>query len=348
MLSENFTYDHSLTYLSSTDGFRLHYVHTDNSQNFNRYAYCLNNPLKYTDPDGESFTAAVLIIGAVAGMYTGGVLANNSYNPLTWNYSSSTTWSYMIFGGLTGLASAGAGLAVAASDIMFCNTLGMIAASTVNSAGMYLYTDGQTDFTISCGVASYNFSKKEWGYLWKKGNSTLQNIGYGLGGLYNALDICRFFTWDMLTYEEKFSKLENYANSKKEFGEITIEYKGAENGKCGDFDPNNNHIYIYDEALSKGWGWAKSTLCHEVKHKFDYVRAEYENNPDTYYNLLDYQAYSFEVQTAKYNGLSLRQYNQVINSCYYNANIYGLQYLPQFSNYNFRIYWSWLKNSFGH
>ena len=320
----------------------------DNSQNFNRYAYCLNNPLKYTDPDGESFTAAVLIIGAVAGMYTGGVLANNSYNPLTWNYSSSTTWSYMIFGGLTGLASAGAGLAVAASDIMFCNTLGMIAASTVNSAGMYLYTDGQTDFTISCGVASYNFSKKEWGYLWKKGNSTLQNIGYGLGGLYNALDICRFFTWDMLTYEEKFSKLENYANSKKEFGEITIEYKGAENGKCGDFDPNNNHIYIYDEALSKGWGWAKSTLCHEVKHKFDYVRAEYENNPDTYYNLLDYQAYSFEVQTAKYNGLSLRQYNQVINSCYYNANIYGLQYLPQFSNYNFRIYWSWLKNSFGH
>ena len=24
----------------------------DNSQNFNRYAYCLNNPLKYTDPSG--------------------------------------------------------------------------------------------------------------------------------------------------------------------------------------------------------------------------------------------------------------------------------------------------------
>ena len=27
----------------------------DNSQNFNRYAYCLNNPLKYTDPSGELF-----------------------------------------------------------------------------------------------------------------------------------------------------------------------------------------------------------------------------------------------------------------------------------------------------
>ncbi len=25
----------------------------ENSQNFNRYSYCLNNPLKYTDPTGE-------------------------------------------------------------------------------------------------------------------------------------------------------------------------------------------------------------------------------------------------------------------------------------------------------
>ena len=36
----------------------------DNSQNFNRYAYCLNNPLKYTDPSGELCFAAVVAIGA--------------------------------------------------------------------------------------------------------------------------------------------------------------------------------------------------------------------------------------------------------------------------------------------
>lgn len=27
----------------------------DNSQNFNHYSYCLNNPLKYTDPSGNLF-----------------------------------------------------------------------------------------------------------------------------------------------------------------------------------------------------------------------------------------------------------------------------------------------------
>ena len=39
----------------------------DNSQSFNRYAYCLNNPLKYTDPNGEAWHLA---IGAALGGIT--------------------------------------------------------------------------------------------------------------------------------------------------------------------------------------------------------------------------------------------------------------------------------------
>ena len=29
--------------------------HTGNSQNYNRFSYALNNPLKYTDPSGYSY-----------------------------------------------------------------------------------------------------------------------------------------------------------------------------------------------------------------------------------------------------------------------------------------------------
>lgn len=39
------------------------YIQTpDFSQNFNRYSYCLNNPLVYTDPDGNSYLETALLI----------------------------------------------------------------------------------------------------------------------------------------------------------------------------------------------------------------------------------------------------------------------------------------------
>ncbi|MBR3936989.1 MAG: VCBS repeat-containing protein [Bacteroidaceae bacterium] len=47
-------------------------------QNFNRYSYCLNNPLKYTDPDGESITAIVAMSLLACGMTNLFIQANNN------------------------------------------------------------------------------------------------------------------------------------------------------------------------------------------------------------------------------------------------------------------------------
>ncbi|WP_302614399.1 polymorphic toxin type 23 domain-containing protein [uncultured Muribaculum sp.] len=47
-----------------------------NSQNFNRYSYCLNNPLKYTDPSGELFGLDDLLvfgIGSALGYVSNGI-----------------------------------------------------------------------------------------------------------------------------------------------------------------------------------------------------------------------------------------------------------------------------------
>ena len=41
-----------------------------NSQNFNRYAYCLNNPLRYVDPSGEEIITMAILVGAFIGSFT--------------------------------------------------------------------------------------------------------------------------------------------------------------------------------------------------------------------------------------------------------------------------------------
>lgn len=92
----------------------------DFSVNFNRYAWCLNNPLKYTDENGEFvFTTAIIVgiaIGATVGAYSGAVIANGGqYDPRKWNYSSFDTWGGMLYGAAIGGAASFAGAAVGAS-----------------------------------------------------------------------------------------------------------------------------------------------------------------------------------------------------------------------------------------
>ena len=45
----------------------------DFTQGFNRYSYALNNPLKYTDPNGEFFLTTAIVIGAAIGMTAGAI-----------------------------------------------------------------------------------------------------------------------------------------------------------------------------------------------------------------------------------------------------------------------------------
>ncbi|MBR5973179.1 MAG: hypothetical protein IK017_11075, partial [Paludibacteraceae bacterium] len=201
----------------------------------NRYAYCMQNPVMYTDPDGEMAWFVPVIIGAVIGTYSGGALANNGeLNPLKWDYSSGQTWGYMLGGSIAGAVSGFCGSMVTASEIPFANTLSIVASSFTNSALTHVYTGGDAPVSVNFGFGSYNFSNNSFGFLGKKGNTALENVGYAFGALANVRDVNGLFDKTKVrlyiqTEEDgHFDKISHSAVVSDE-GESMMSYGPAEN-----------------------------------------------------------------------------------------------------------------------
>lgn len=172
----------------------------ENSQSFNRYAYCMNNPLKYTDPDGEYWH---LVIGALIGG-TANVLANLNHIE-----SFGQGLGYFGIGALAGGLSAGVGAGV--SSLIGAGTFG---AGFVGSA-----TAGTAVSSFTSGAvigASYGFTHDfitGTGNSWMTGHTLGKGITDGLlsgmagmgrsalfggviGGINAVLDNRDFFTGD--------------------------------------------------------------------------------------------------------------------------------------------------------
>lgn len=105
------------------------------TQNFNRYAYCMNNPLKYTDPDGEWIQ---YLIGGLMGAWNGysiGKAAGLKGWDLAWS---------AIGGAAVGVATAGIGALVsegfsnvAVGTILGGATSGAVSGSAFGTAAAY-------------------------------------------------------------------------------------------------------------------------------------------------------------------------------------------------------------------
>ena len=107
-----------------------------NTQNFNRYGYCLNNPLVYVDENGE-FIITALIVGAIIGAYIGGSQANGTYNSFKWDFNNVETWGGIVGGGIIGCLSGGvaayAGGVVAAGLATYGITGGVIGGAVIGA-----------------------------------------------------------------------------------------------------------------------------------------------------------------------------------------------------------------------
>lgn len=116
----------------------------ENSQNFNRYSYCLNNPLKYTDESGEFiFTALLGPVGIILdGMCWGAVIgagtAAISYSLSTWisggSWNSGNFWKSVGMGAVGGaIGGAFGGLGTMPMMGTFGNTFGYNTLSSITN-----------------------------------------------------------------------------------------------------------------------------------------------------------------------------------------------------------------------
>jgi RHS repeat-associated protein len=159
-----------------------------NSQAYNRYSYALNNPLKYTDGDGEIPILIPILIGAAIGGYQGYQIAEAT-GADGWKFGA-----YVVGGAVIGAGAGYIGATIAASGGIMTTTLGAVGGSFVSSVGfgaMGGVAGINVPMTISYGIGSFSLNNGPTihKYLFKKGNKKIENVGYFFGALGNLSDL---------------------------------------------------------------------------------------------------------------------------------------------------------------
>ncbi len=222
----------------------------DNTQSFNRYSYCFNNPLKYSDPSGDIILEAI-IVGAIVGAYIGGSSSNGwQFNPTKWDYNSGKTWAGMGIGaglGALGGWGFGAGAPALAGTGFFSHfgTSGTIAAYTLMggaSGGAIGYSSG------FFGGALY--SNGNWNYAHKSGILGAQ-IGFGVGSALGGIaGIVDGYVPPKPPRPIQISKsTELYASNDPYAG-----YNSSMGGRQSDFDVDKAVNYLNSNALDRSSG----------------------------------------------------------------------------------------------
>ena len=136
-----------------------------NSQNYNRYGYCVNNPLKYTDPTGNSFT-----------IFFGFALFNIASNMIIASMNGQNMWKAAARSALMSFATYGIGQAFGgvgsvANEALRAGAHGLVGGVS-NVIGGGSFGSGFLSGSLSSGVGSYT-SSLHLGLLGMSASSTV-------------------------------------------------------------------------------------------------------------------------------------------------------------------------------
>ena len=206
----------------------------------NRYSYCFNNPLIYSDPDGENpVLIAAIIIGATAGGYTGYKIGEAK---------GATGWSmvgYIAGGAVIGGVSGYMGATIAAGGGFMANTMSIMYSSYFNSIGMTMLSGGMMQPSISFGFGSFDFGTGKFNSIFNwKNLSTMEKIGYSLGAMSNLNDL-----WNVAFPNQKGTNL--YTDKDDPIISHTAWGDSETNGIIS-FGPNRENPFFYENLKAKG------------------------------------------------------------------------------------------------
>ncbi|MBR6132139.1 MAG: VCBS repeat-containing protein [Bacteroidales bacterium] len=160
----------------------------DFTQSFNRYSYCLNNPLQYVDPSGESFIALGFAIGAMVNVIS---------QMITGNINSASDFLFSAFiGGIAGVVSGAAGSAAMSAAGVGGFLGGAASGAASGAAGGFIAGTGNAlvggnDFGTALG----------YGWLGGVAGALFGGLTGGLAsGITDAIHGYNF--WDGSFYEE--------------------------------------------------------------------------------------------------------------------------------------------------
>ena len=213
-------YDYTLGRFLSPDDY---VQEPGSSQSYNRYTYCLNNPLKYTDPSGELFGIDDLIIGTAAFLssYVGNGLSSHNWG---WQsvkkglFSAGMALVGIHTGVMNGSAWSTAGN-VAASNVMnsLMPPMSIPVSKHLSFSASPFFRLGSDGFTIGI-YESLNFST---------GDFTV-SLGGGVGSSYAGWNVGAIIgDWGagfgMTTYES--SVFNGNLLGKQTIGTVSLMYK---------------------------------------------------------------------------------------------------------------------------
>jgi RHS repeat-associated protein len=260
-------------------------------QNYNRYTYCLNNPLKYTDPSGEFLH---LIVGALIGGFI-----NWAANGFQFSWEG---LGHFAIGAAAGALSAGIGAGVNVAMAGGSFTAGFMgAAAGVSSTGFIAgAATGAAAGSTGGFITGFGNGLVGGDNFWESlGNGALQGLiggaaGGAIGGLTGGIDALTKKT-NFWTGKATFDLSKGYGACGSAIGEepITGKYVGKfegvniyESEKLG-VGRNSSGVTLPGRGIIVGKGVGTKGVYDELlQHEFGHILQAREVGIKAYYTVI--------------------------------------------------------------